>query len=145
MNNITLVGRLTGEVSTRYIPGSGTPVASFTIAVDRDFVAKDGKREADFIDIQVWNKQAETCSQYIGKGSMVGVQGSVRIDSYTDNQGIRRKSFRVNANRIQFLTPKNGNTNPSSNALGFEPQFDPSGVLSNDEFTAVEDDMEIPF
>ena len=144
MNNITLVGRLTGDVTVRYVPGSGTPVASFTMAVDRDFVAKDGKREADFIDIQVWNKQAETCSQYIGKGSMVGVQGNVRIDSYTDNQGIRRKSFRVNANRVQFLTPKNGNNAPSSNAPGFEPQFDPTGILSNDDF-AIEDDIEVPF
>lgn len=148
MNNVSLVGRLTQDVEMRYVPGTGTPVASFTIAVDRDFTTRDGERQADFIDIQVWNKQAETCEKYLSKGQMVGIQGSIRIDSYTDNQGVRRRSFRINANRVQFLTPKNGtnNSNVGANQENdqFTPSFEPPQGLDPNGFQAIEDE-EIPF
>ena len=106
MNHVVLIGRLTKDVELKYIQGTGTPVANFTIAVDREFTGKDGKKEVDFIDIQVWGKSAENCSNYIGKGSLVGVQGSIRIDSYQNQAGENRKITRVNANRVQFLDTK---------------------------------------
>ena len=106
MNHVVLIGRLTKDVELKYIQGTGTPVANFTIAVDREFAGKDGKKEVDFIDIQVWGKSAENCSNYIGKGSLVGVQGSIRIDSYQNQAGENRKITRVNANRVQFLDTK---------------------------------------
>ena len=105
MNNVVLIGRLTKDVELKYI-GTGTPVANFAIAVDREFTGKDGKKEVDFIDIQVWGKSAENCSNYIGKGSLVGVQGSIRIDLYQNKEGENRKITRVNANRVQFLDTK---------------------------------------
>ena len=106
MNNVVLIGRLTKDVELKYIQGTGTPVANFAIAVDREFTGKDGKKEVDFIDIQVWGKSAENCSNYIGKGSLVGVQGSIRIDLYQNKEGENRKITKVNANRVQFLDTK---------------------------------------
>ena len=106
MNHVVLIGRLTKDVELKYIQGTGTPVANFAIAVDREFTGKDGKKEVDFIDIQVWGKSAENCCNYIGKGSLVGVQGSIRIDSYQNQAGENRKITRVNANRVQFLDTK---------------------------------------
>ena len=106
MNHVALIGRLTKDVELKYIQGTGTPVANFAIAVDREFAGKDGKKEVDFIDIQVWGKSAENCSNYIGKGSLVGIQGSIRIDLYQNKEGENRKITRVNANRVQFLDTK---------------------------------------
>ena len=103
MNQIILIGRLTREPELIYIAGSGTPVAQFAIAVDREFTGKDGKKETDFIDIQVWGKSAENCANYIVKGSLVGIQGSLRIDNYKNEAGENRRAVRVNANRVQFL------------------------------------------
>ena len=106
MNHVVLIGRLTKDVELKYIQGTGTPVANFAIAVDREFTGKDGKKEVDFIDIQVWGKSAENCSNYIGKGSLVGIQGSIRIDTYQNQAGENRKITRVNASRVQFLDTK---------------------------------------
>ena len=106
MNHVVLIGRLTKDVELKYIQGTGTPVANFAIAVDREFAGKDGKKEVDFIDIQVWGKSAENCSNYIGKGSLVGIQGSIRIDTYQNQAGENRKITRINANRVQFLDTK---------------------------------------
>lgn len=135
MNNVVLVGRLTKDVELKYIQGTGTPVANFAIAVDREFAGKDGKKEVDFIDIQVWGKSAENCSNYIGKGSLVGVQGSIRIDLYQNKEGENRKITRVNANRVQFLDTKRseqGNKN-SANALEYTG------------FQQIDDNDDIPF
>ena len=147
MNHVILIGRLTRDVELRYISGTGTPVAQFTIAVDREFTTKDGKKETDFIDIQVWGKSAENCSNYIGKGSLVGVQGSIRIDTY-EKDGERRKYTRINANRVQFLDTRNkSESSYKKNQQGFEPNFEPSFTptgLSPQGFQAIEDD-DIPF
>ena len=122
MNNVNLIGRLVRDVELRYIQGTGTPVANFAIAVDREFTGKDGKKEVDFIDIQVWGKSAENCANYIGKGSLVSVQGSIRIDSYQNQEGENRRITRVNANRVQFLDTKKGNqeNKPNTDTLGFQ-------------------------
>ena len=66
MNHVVLIGRLTKDVELKYTQGTGTPVANFAIAVDREFTGKDGKKEVDFINIQVWGKSAENCANYLG-------------------------------------------------------------------------------
>ena len=137
MNQVILIGRLTRDPELRYLTGSGTPVAQFAIAVDREFTGKDGKKETDFIDIQVWGKSAENCANYIGKGSLVGIQGSLRIDNYKNEAGENRRSVRVNANRVQFLD------NRKNNNQG-EGQFVPSEGLEHGGWNAIEDD-DIPF
>lgn len=140
MNQVILVGRLAQDVELRYIAGTGTPVATFTVAVEREFVGKSGKREVDFIDIQTWGKSAENCSKYIGKGSMVSIQGSLRVEKYEDREGNRRTSYRVNADRVQFLSSKRERDNVSNDAT-FEPNFEPSFL---EEFNAI-DDSDLPF
>lgn len=137
MNQVILIGRLTRDPELRYLTGSGTPVAQFAIAVDREFTGKDGKKETDFIDIQVWGKSAENCANYICKGSLVGIQGSLRIDNYKNEAGENRRSVRVNANRVQFLD------NRKNNNQG-EGQFVPSEGLEPGGWNAIEDD-DIPF
>lgn len=146
MNNIVIVGRLTANPELRYVPNSGTAVATFTVAVDREYTNREGKRETDFLDVQVWNKQGESCSQYLKKGNLVSVNGSVRVENYTDSQGINRRSWRINANRVQFLTPKTNNNTQKENTQVFEPNFDPSyeGQLVPEAFSAIDDD-DMPF
>ena len=137
MNQVILIGRLTRDVELRYIQGSGTPVAQFAIAVDREFTGKDGKKETDFIDIQVWGKSAENCANYISKGSLVCIQGSIRIENYKNQAGESRKATKINASRVQFLDNKNKNSNNQ------ESQFKPSG-LDPQGFQAIDSD-DIPF
>ena len=135
MNHVVLIGRLTKDVELKYIQGTGTPVANFAIAVDREFTGKDGKKEVDFIDIQVWGKSAENCSNYIGKGSLVGVQGSIRIDTYQNQAGENRKITRVNANRVQFLDTKRSEQGSKDNA----------NALEYAGFQQIDDNDDIPF
>lgn len=147
MNQIILIGRLTRDPELRYIAGSGMAVTNFTIAVDREYTSKDGKKMTDFIDIQVWGKTAENCANYIGKGSLVGVQGSLQIDTYQTQTGENRKSARVNANRVQFLDSRNKSESsyqqsPSFEPAGFEPRNNSS--LDPNAFQAI-DDEDIPF
>ena len=144
MNHVVLIGRLTKDVELKYTQGTGTPVANFAIAVDREFTGKDGKKEVDFINIQVWGKSAENCANYIGKGSLVCVQGSIRIDSYQNQAGETRKVTRVNANRVQFLDTKNNKVNHQGFELSFEPSFEPTG-LDPQGFQAIDDNDDIPF
>ncbi len=131
MNQVILIGRLTRDPELRYIQGSGTQVAQFTIAVDREFSGKDGKKETDFIDVQVWGKTAENCANYIGKGSLVAINGSLRIDSYMKDDE-KRKATRVNANRVEFLNSKS-NSDKSNNKKDIEPQFIPAEHFDDDD------------
>lgn len=108
LNKIILIGRLVKEPELRYTP-NGAAVARFTLAVDRPFANRQGEREADFIDIVVWQKQAEVCAQYLGKGRLVAVEGRLQIRSYDDSQGIRRKAAEVVADQVRFLDrPREG-------------------------------------
>ncbi|OPY58696.1 MAG: Single-stranded DNA-binding protein ssb [Pelotomaculum sp. PtaU1.Bin035] len=101
LNKVILIGRLTKDPELRYTP-NGIAVARFTLAVDRR-QSKDREKEADFIDIVVWQKQAETCASYLGKGRLVAVDGRLQIRSYDDSQGIRRKAAEVIAESVRFL------------------------------------------
>lgn len=100
-NKVILIGRLTKDPELRYTP-NGVAVARFTLAVNRRQI-RDRERETDFIDIVVWQKQAETCASYIGKGRMVAIEGRLQIRSYDDSQGIRRKAAEVVAETVRFL------------------------------------------
>ena len=116
MNNIILTGRLTKDVEMRYIPVTGTPVATFTLAVDRDFVKKDGTRDTDFIPVEVMGKVAEFCVNYLSKGRLVAVQGSLRVDRYQDKTTQEFKIFtKVAARSIQALDKKPNNTDSADN------------------------------
>ena len=121
MNQVVLVGRLTKDPELRYIPGTGTAVATFTIAIDRDYAKKDGSRETDFIPVEVMGKPAEFCANYLGKGRLVAINGSMRIDNYEKN-GERRTFTKCAAKNVQALDKaKNDNQGQSQ---GFQPVDD---------------------
>jgi len=141
MNCVILIGRLTKDPDLRYIPGTGNPVATFTVAVNRTFKNKEGNYEADFIPVQVWGKQAENCANYLQKGRQVGVSGRLQVRSYETQNGERRWVTEVVADRIEFLewSSKENGSGSSEAPRSFEPTgLDPEG------FQALDDD-DIPF
>ena len=89
MNKVFLIGRLTRDPELRYT-GSNTAVASFSLAVNRNFTNQSGEREADFINIVVWRKQAENVKNYLSQGSQVAIDGRIQTRSYDDADGNRR-------------------------------------------------------
>ena len=120
MNKVILIGRLTRDPELRYT-SSNIPVATFSLAVDRPFNNQSGEREADFINIVVWRKQAENCKNYINQGSQVAVEGRIQTRNYEDQNGQKRYVTEVVADNVQFLDTKasreqrmnnNSNVNP---------------------------------
>ena len=107
LNRIVLIGRLTQDPELRYTK-NGIAVASFTLAVDRRYKNAEGERETDFIDVVVWRQQAENCANYLSKGKLCAVDGSLQIRSYEAKDGTRRKAAEVIADDVRFLSPKDG-------------------------------------
>jgi len=105
MNHVVLVGRLTRDPELRYIAGSGTAVANFAIAVDREFNGKDGKKETDFIPCIAWRQLAELCANYLAKGKLAAVEGRIQIDT-GEKDGQRQYYTKVVAENVKFLSPK---------------------------------------
>ncbi len=102
LNHITIMGRLTRDPELRYTQ-SQTPVASFTLAVDRDFGSRDGgERQTDFIDCVAWRQTGEFVSKYFSKGSMAVVSGRLQIRDWTDRDGNKRRSAEVVAENVYF-------------------------------------------
>ena len=143
MNNITLIGRLTFDVEMRFIPTSSTPVANLSIAVGTGRKDKQGNEITDFIPVRAYGKTAENCSNYLSKGSLIAVQGSMKVDKYVKEDGEKRTFAYVNANRIQFLSTKKNENNPSIDATD-ENIFNPAFGLDPNEFMAM-DDGDSPF
>lgn len=109
MNKVILMGRLTANPDYRQTP-QGSPVCRFTIAVSRNYVSKNsGQREADFIDIEAWNTQADFVSRYFSKGKPIIVEGSLKNNNYTDQNGIKHYTMRVQASAVYFALTDNSN------------------------------------
>lgn len=124
MNSVVEVGRLTKDPELRYIQGTGTPVATFTIAVDRDF-KKEGQPEADFFNIVVWQKQGENCAKHLLKGQMVAIRGRLQNRKYQNQQGENRYITEIVAERVQFLSKPGGHGAPQGDIPeGFYPMGD---------------------
>ena len=102
LNHIVIMGRLTRDPELRRT-GSGIAVASFTVAVDRDFGGRDGgEKETDFIDCVAWRQTGEFLSKYFTKGSMIVVSGRLQIRNWTDKEGNKRRSAEVVADNVYF-------------------------------------------
>ena len=136
MNSVVLVGRLTKDPELRYIPNSGTPVATFTIAIDRDYKKKDGTKETDFIPIEIIGKAAEFCANYITKGRLVAIQGNLRVDRYQTQDGENKTFTKVSGRSVQALDYPKDNQQGTNNITN--PGLDSNG------FQAIDDD-DIPF
>lgn len=117
MNKVFLIGRLTRDPELRYT-GSNIAVATFSIAVNRNFQNQQGEREADFFNIVVWRKQAENVKNYLTQGSQVAIDGRLQSRSYDDNNGQKRYVTEVVADNVEFLGSKNSSSS-SNNTKGF--------------------------
>ena len=101
LNHIVLMGRLTRDPELRRT-GSGIAVASFTLAVDRDFASQGGEKETDFVDIVAWRSTAEFVSKYFTKGRMAVVSGRLQIRNWQDKEGNKRRSAEILADHVYF-------------------------------------------
>ena len=136
MNKVILVGNLTRDPELTETP-SGIAVCRFSIAVSRDYSSSDGTRETDFFNIIVWRGRAENCGKYLKTGNKVAVVGSLQNRSYEDKDGIKRNVTDVIANEVEFLTPKNAQSDMD----------DPTVVTAKRERPQLEaiDDNQLPF
>ena len=132
LNQITIMGRLTKDVELRRT-ATGTAVASFTLAVDRDFSKEN---ETDFIECVAWKNTAEFVSKYFSKGRMAIVSGSLQIRNWTDKDGNKRKTAEVIANNVYFGDSKRND----------EPTEAVPAVFGESAFTPITgDDHGLPF
>ncbi|HHQ6905380.1 TPA: single-stranded DNA-binding protein [Staphylococcus aureus] len=114
LNRTVLVGRLTKDPELRST-SNGVNVGAFTLAVNRIFTNAQGEREADFINVVVFKKQAENVKNYLSKGSLAGVDGRLQTRSYENKDGQRVFVTEVVADSVQFLEPKNNNQQQNNN------------------------------
>lgn len=117
INRTVLVGRLTNGPELKYT-GSGVAVATFTVAVNRQFTNSQGERETDFIRCQMWRKAAENFCNFTHKGSLVGIDGRIQTRSYDNQQGTRVFVTEVVAENFSLLESKNSNQNNQSEQFG---------------------------
>ena len=137
MNKVFLIGRLTRDPELRYT-GNNTPVATFSIAVNRNFTNQSGEREADFINIIVWRKQAENIKNYVKKGSQVAIDGRIQTRNY-EQDGVKRYVTEVVADNVQFLDTKNGGYAGGNDNFEFD-NVSPSDFSSSMSTTTVKND-----
>lgn len=129
MNVAILIGRLTRDPELKYVPSTGKAVAHFTIAVDRPYTSKSGERMTDFFNIVVWGKQAENCANYIAKGRLVGIKGTIENRSYESQNGEKRYITEIIAENVQFLefATKGNEVNRGNVMTEEEMEYDDSG------------------
>ena len=153
LNRVLLIGNLTRDPELRYIP-SGQAVTTFTIAVNRTYLANTGekKEEVSFIRVVVWAKRAEVCHEYLRKGSPVFVEGRLQSRSWDAPDGTKRSTIEVVAQNVQFLA-RGGKQEPAAaepsgheeaiidDSLGAEPKKGSVGVTKEE----LAPDEEVPF
>ena len=146
LNKIFIMGRLTRDPELRRTQ-TGTPVASFTLAVDRDFKDKStGERTTDFIDVVAWRQTGEFVSRFFNKGRMAVVEGRLQIREWTDKDGNKRRSAEVQADNVYFGdSRREGDGGFSAPAYGSAPSGY-SAPAEGDQFAELSgDDGELPF
>ncbi len=131
LNRIIVMGRMTRDPELRRT-NSGTAVASFSLAVDRDFKSQSGEKETDFIDVVAWRNTAEFVSKYFSKGRMAVVEGRLQLRDWTDKEGNKRRTAEIVADGVYFGDSKRD----SGDTVQSEPQGD---------FSEIEDDGNLPF
>lgn len=130
MNKFFGIGRLT-QSPTMQTLNSGHRFCRFSIAINRQF-QRDGENTADFINIVAWDGLADNCNKFLAKGSQVAVTGSVQTGSYTDKNGIKRQTFDIRADQVEFLSKANSQPTQPKQA-------------SIDDLKELESETEMPF
>lgn len=145
MNSVVLIGRLVADPILRFVPGSGQAVVNFTMAIDKGLTREkkqqfeaEGRPTADFVRITVWGKQAENCSQYLAKGRMVAIQGSIQTSKYKTAEGETRYQTEVLASRVEFLEWGEKPDKAGNDDFSF-------GTGSFEDFQEIDDSDPIPF
>lgn len=142
LNHIVIMGRLTRDPELRRT-GSGVAVASFTLAVDRDFTGKDGgEKETDFIDCVAWRQTGEFVSKHFAKGRMAVVSGRLQIRSWTDKDGNKRRAAEIVADNVYFADSKNAATD---NNVGHMAAPAPAAPAAGSFAPIDNDDDQLPF
>lgn len=143
LNKIFVMGRLARDPELRHTQ-SGTPVASFTLAVDRDFKDKaTGEKATDWIDCVAWRQTGEFVSRYFTKGRMAVLEGRLQIRDYTDKDGIKRRVAEVVADNVYFGDSKRDDAGAGYSG-GYAPQA--GAYPAPGQFADIdEDDGELPF
>lgn len=134
MNKVLLVGRITAKPELRYT-NANTAFLRFSVAVNRTFTNADGKREADFINVVAWRKQAETIAKFFDKGNLIGIEGRLQTGSYDDKDGNKRYTMDVALDNFEFVEGKNKSQSDSS-----MPFSEPSPYDYQDNSVSVEND-----
>ena len=140
MKTVIMIGRLTRDPELRYIASTGTAVTRFSIAVNRPFAKKEAEVTADFFNIVVWGKRAETCTNYLQKGLQVAIQGRLQNNNYTDKNGVKQYSVEIIAENVEFIDwgDKKGQGNQSNDS------FDDIDGIDEAGYRAIQDD-DVPF
>ena len=151
LNHIIIMGRMTRDPEMKYTQ-SNTPVASFSLAVERDFGGRDGgEKQTDFIDCTAWRQTAEFVSKYFAKGSMAVVSGRLQIREWNDREGNKRRSAEVVADNIYFGESKRREGGDNRGASNFAPKHEPPATSAptaqpaEPTFTELADESELPF
>jgi single-strand DNA-binding protein len=142
MNKVILIGRLVRDPELKFTTGTGIAVATFSLAVDRNYVGQSGQREADFINIVCWRKLAENVANNVSKGRLVAISGSIQTRKYQAQDGSNRYATEVVADEVKFLDwpNKDGGSIPRGNDMS-------RGVSGEAEsgFMPISEDDDIPF
>lgn len=140
LNRITIQGRVVKKPEMR-VTQSGKPVASFTLAVERDYVAQGQERETDFLDVVAWNQKAEVAGKYLDKGSMAVVDGRLQIRTWTDKEGNKRRNAEILAEQIYFCGSRQSDGAAKTSGAEVSPASDVPDV-----FTILDENAEdLPF
>ena len=140
MNKVMLVGRLTAKPELRYT-SSNTAMVRFSVAVNRPFTNAEGKREADFINVVAWRKQAETISKFFDKGSLISIEGRLQNGSYDDKDGNKRYTMDVVLENFEFVEGRRDAAQASTDS---PYDYQDSGVsVSDDPFAEYGDSVSI--
>ena len=145
LNHITIMGRLTRDPELRRT-GTGVAVASFTVAVDRDFGGREGgERETDFIDCVAWRQTGEFVSKYFTKGRMIVVSGRLQIRNWNDKDGNKRRSAEVVADNCYFGDSKREGDGGSSYSAPAYGSYAAPAAPASDFAMLADDDAQLPF
>ena len=139
MNKLTIIGNLTRDPELR-TTSTGVNVCTFTVAVNRRRSANSNQPEADFFRVSAWRQLGENCQRYLAKGRKVAVVGPVSVQSYTGNDGNTRFSLEVQADDVEFLSPRNEDA-------GYAPAAPAQSVSAAPAMNGFEevDDEDLPF
>lgn len=130
LNHIVVMGRLTRDPELRKT-ASGVSVASFSVAVDRDFSQQDGKKETDFLDVVAWRNTAEFAAKYFMKGRMAVISGRLQIRNWEDKEGNKRRTAEILAENIYFGDSKKEDDGGSVSTQGFVAPAQSGGFTPN--------------